>query len=31
MYTRILRKVVTAIENRGGHCGGDGGGTGHCS
>ena len=31
MYTRVLKKVLKRIEQRMGHCSGDGGGTGHCS
>jgi len=31
MVTKFLRKMIKKIEERGGHCSGDTGGTGHCS
>lgn len=31
MFTRILRYIVRYKAVRGGHCGGGGGGSGHCS
>jgi hypothetical protein len=30
-YTRLLRKMDKFIQAMAGHCGGGGGGTGHCS
>lgn len=31
MYTKLLRMIVKLQRQMAGHCGGNGGGSGHCS